>query len=34
MRKILMRSGMTPFDNFSPSKVILKKSVGGNCGNN
>lgn len=33
MRKILMRSGMTPFDNFSPSKVILKNSIGGNCGN-
>lgn len=28
-----MRSGMTPFDNFSPSKVILKNSIGGNCGN-
>ncbi len=33
MRRILMRSGMTPFDNFTPSKVIGQGSIGGNSGN-
>lgn len=28
-----MRSGMTPFDNFTPSKVIGQGSIGGNSGN-
>lgn len=28
-----MRSGMTPFDNFSPSKVIGESLIGGNSGN-
>lgn len=28
-----MRSGMTPFDNFTPSRVILENSIGGNSGN-
>lgn len=28
-----MRSGMTPFDNFNPSKVIGENSIGGNSGN-
>ncbi len=33
MKRILMRSGMTPFDNFNPSKVIGENSIGGNSGN-
>ena len=33
LKKILMRSGMTPFDNFDPSRVIVNNSIGGNCGN-
>ncbi len=33
MRRILIRTGMTPFDNFSPSKVIERNSIGRNCGN-
>ena len=28
-----MRSGVTPFDNYSPSKVIFDNSIGGNSGN-
>lgn len=33
MTKILMRSGMSPFDNFNPSKVIVENSIGSNSGN-
>lgn len=33
MKRILIRSGMTPFDNFSPSKVIERNSIGRNSGN-
>ena len=33
MRNILMRSGLTPFDKFDPSRVIGDNSIGGNCGN-
>lgn len=33
MRRILMRSGMTPFNKFNPSRVIIDNSIGGNSGN-
>ncbi len=33
MRRILMRSGMTPFNRFTPSRVIIDNSIGGNSGN-
>lgn len=33
MKKILMRSGMTPFDKFNPSKVIGENAIGSNSGN-
>lgn len=33
MKKIYMRGGMTPFDNYSPYDVMMKNSIGGNSGN-
>ena len=33
MRKIYMRAGMSPFDDFTPFDVIMKGAQGGNSGN-
>lgn len=33
MKKILMRAHMSPFDNFSPLKVLSKNTIGANLGN-
>lgn len=33
MRKILIRSGMTPLDNFDAAHIINNNSIGGNVGN-
>lgn len=33
MEKMLIRSGMSPLDNFNPSKIIVRNSIGNNIGN-
>ncbi|BCN31787.1 polysaccharide pyruvyl transferase family protein [Anaeromicropila herbilytica] len=33
MRRILMRSGMSPFENLDPVHIMLNNSIGGNVGN-